>query len=121
MTATYFLYIFIGLIAGAFSGFFGIGGATVLIPIFVFLFGMSQHQAQGTALAVLLPPVFIFAVMKYYQYGYIRVKMALIIALAFSIGAYAGAYMVQGVGDAALKRAFGILLIVMGLRMVLVK
>ncbi len=118
---TYFSYIVIGLVAGAFSGFFGIGGATILIPIFVLMFGMSQHQAQGTALAVLLPPVFIFAVMKYYQLGYVKVKMALIIALAFSLGAYAGAYLVQGVGDMALKRAFGILLIIMGLRVVLVK
>ncbi|MFA5261232.1 MAG: sulfite exporter TauE/SafE family protein [Candidatus Omnitrophota bacterium] len=121
MSMTYLSYIFIGLLAGAFSGFFGIGGATILIPIFVLMFGMSQHQAQGTTLAVLLPPVFIFAVMKYYQHGHIQVKMALIIALAFSVGAYAGAHLVQGVGDVALRRAFGILLMIMGLRMLLVK
>jgi hypothetical protein len=84
---TLFLYILTGIVAGMFSGFFGVGGATVLIPIFVLVFGMSQHQAQGTALGVLLPPVFIFAVWKYYQCGYVQVKMALIIAAAFAVGA----------------------------------
>ncbi len=117
----YFLYILIGLVAGTFSGFFGVGGATMLIPIFVLMFGMTQHQAQGTTLAVLLPPVFLFAVLKYYQYGHVKVKMALMISLAFFAGAYLGACAVQGVEDTALKKAFGVLLILMGLRMLVFK
>ena len=110
-------YILIGLLAGAFSGFFGVGGATILIPIFVFFLGMSQHQAQGTALGVLLPPVFIFAVWKYYQMGYVQVRIAWVVAAAFTVGALVGAHLVQGVPDPTLRRAFGIFLVVVGLRM----
>jgi uncharacterized protein len=112
------LYIFIGLVAGVMSGLFGVGGAVLLVPAFVFLLGMSQHQAQGTALAVLLPPIFIFAVIKYYQHGFVQVKLAMIVALAFALGAYGGAVLAQIIPDALLRRAFGIFLILMGLRMV---
>jgi Sulfite exporter TauE/SafE len=49
------LYVLLGLIAGAFSGLIGIGGGVIIVPALVFLFGLSQHQAQGTTLALLVP------------------------------------------------------------------
>ena len=116
---TIMLYILTGLIAGLFSGFFGVGGATILIPIFAVVFGLTQHQAQGTALAVLLPPVFFFAVWKYYQHGHVKVSMALIIAVFFTLGAYLGAHSVQGVPANSLRRIFGIVLILIGIKMAL--
>ena len=48
-------YILLGLAAGVFGGMFGIGGATVLIPALVYFFGLTQHQAQGTTLAIMVP------------------------------------------------------------------
>ena len=57
------LYLILGLAAGVTSGFFGIGGATILIPILVFLFGLTQHQAQGTTLAIMVPPIGLLAAM----------------------------------------------------------
>jgi len=112
-----FLYIIIGIIAGVVSGFFGIGGGTILVPIFVLFLGMSQHMAQGTALAVMLPPVFALAVWQYYQRGQVDVKMAVIVALAFTVGALLGGHVVQNVPDSILKKGFGIFLILIGLRM----
>ena len=50
------LYLLLGLVAGTFSGLIGIGGGTIIVPVLVFLFGLSQHQAQGTTLALLVPP-----------------------------------------------------------------
>jgi uncharacterized membrane protein YfcA len=55
------LYLLLGFLAGTLSGMIGIGGGTIIVPILVFLFGMSQHQAQGTTLALLVPPIGILA------------------------------------------------------------
>ncbi|MCK5580099.1 MAG: sulfite exporter TauE/SafE family protein [Candidatus Omnitrophica bacterium] len=118
---TIFLYLIIGLLAGVFSGAFGVGGGVILVPTLAFLFGLTQHQAQGTALAVLLPPVFILAVWRYYQEGHVQVSMALIIACGFVFGALIGAHFVQGIPDVNLRKAFGILLVLIGIKMILGK
>ncbi len=115
---TQLLYVLVGLVGGAMSGAFGIGGGTIMVPALAVFFGLSQHAAQGTALAVMLPPVFILAVMRYYQEGHVNIAMAAFIALGFIFGALAGAHFVQGVADANLKRAFGILLVLVGIKMI---
>ena len=116
-----FLYILVGLLSGALSGAFGIGGGTIMVPALVLLFGMTQHQAQGTSLAVMLPPVFILAVWRYYQEGHVHVQTATFIALGFIFGALLGAHLIQNIPDAGLKRAFGIFLVLVGLKMALLK
>jgi len=113
----YVLYILIGLLSGVVSGFFGIGGGTVLVPAFVLFLGMSQHMAQGTALAVMLPPVFAFAVWEYYKQGFVDVRIAVVVALAFLVGALVGGFFVQNVPDAVLKKMFGVFLVLIGIRM----
>ncbi|MES2628050.1 MAG: TSUP family transporter, partial [Bacteroidota bacterium] len=58
MTAqTVLLLISIGLLAGILSGFVGVGGGIVVVPALVFFLGLSQHNAQGTSLALLMTPV----------------------------------------------------------------
>mgnify|MGYP001574352664 FL=1 len=115
------LYVLVGVIAGILSGAFGIGGGVIMVPLLVLWFGLTQHQAQGTALAVMLAPVFILAVMRYYAAGNVKVQMALFIACGFVVGALLGAHWIQGVPDAALKRAFGVFLILIGVKMVFLK
>ncbi len=118
---TYVLYVLVGVVGGVFSGAFGVGGGTVLVPAFVLLFGLTQHDAQGTALAVMLPPVFLLAVLRYYWAGHVKVPMALIIAVAFTMGAWLGAHFIQNVSDVNLRRAFGIYLVLIGLKMALMR
>ncbi len=115
------LYVLLGLIAGTLSGAFGIGGGAIMVPLLVLWFGLTQHQAQGTALAVMLAPVFILAVMRYYAAGNVNVQMALFIACGFVVGALLGAHLIQGIPDAALKRAFGVFLILIGIKMAVLK
>ena len=114
---TFALYLLVGLAGGILSGAFGIGGGTIMVPALVLLFGLSQHQAQGTALAVMLLPVFILPVMRYYSAGNVKIQMALFIAIGFTCGALLGAHFIQGVPDATLKKAFGVFLILMGIKM----
>lgn len=69
-------YILLGLVAGILSGLIGIGGGIIIIPVLVFIFGFSQHMAQGTTLALLVPPIGILAALMYYKQGYVDVKVA---------------------------------------------
>lgn len=114
-------YLGLGLVAGILGGAFGIGSGSIMIPAFVILFGMTQHQAQGTALAVMLPPVFLFAVLRYYYEGHINIPLAIFVAIGFTVGGLIGAHIVQGIPDINLKRAFGIYLLIVGIKFVLMK
>lgn len=115
------MYILLGLVAGTVGGALGLGGGAVMVPAMVLLFGLTQHQAQGTALAVMLPPVFLLAVMRYYYAGNVKVQMAVFIAIGFVVGALLGAHMVQGIPSLQLKRIFGIFLILIGIKMAFLK
>jgi len=116
-----FLYVLLGLTAGFFGGALGLGGGAIMVPALVLLFGLTQHQAQGTSLAVMLPPIFLLAVLRYYWAGHVKVQMALFIALGFIAGAFWGAHFVQGIPAAGLKKTFGIVLMLLGFKMALGK
>ena len=59
--------LLIGLSAGVLSGLVGIGGGIIMVPALVFFMNYTQHQAQGTSLAVLTLPVVILASIYYYN------------------------------------------------------
>jgi uncharacterized membrane protein YfcA len=111
----------IGLSAGIVSGLMGVGGAIIIVPALVFFFGLTQHQAQGTSLAVLLFPVGFLAFWNYYRQGYVNFKIALIVMLAFFVGGYLGSLVAVRVPEKLLKTAFGILIVFLGLRMIFKK
>ena len=77
------IYLLVGFIGGILSGAFGIGGGADMVPLLVLLFGLTQHQAQGRILAVLLAPVGILVVMRYYAAGNVEIQSAVFIALGF--------------------------------------
>ncbi|MBN2486700.1 MAG: sulfite exporter TauE/SafE family protein [Bacteroidales bacterium] len=113
------LLIVTGLIAGVISGGFGVGGGIILIPALVFLFGMSQHEAQGTSLAVFSVPIgFIIAATNYHKKGFINYKFAAILILSFVVGTYFGSLLSVNLPANTIKRAFGALIVVVGLKMV---
>jgi uncharacterized membrane protein YfcA len=72
------------------SGLVGLGGGVIIVPALVFLLGFSQHQATGTSLGILLLPAGIFAVLNYYQKGFIDVKVVLLIFVGFLAGGWLG-------------------------------
>ena len=112
------LYVLLGLFAGAFAGLFGVGGGLVMIPALTMLFKMTQHQAQGTSLAVLLMPVGIFAVWKYWQSGQVNLPVAGLICVGFVFGGLLGAHLAQGLSDLTMKRLFGCFLLIVALKMI---
>ncbi|MDD5194549.1 MAG: sulfite exporter TauE/SafE family protein [Candidatus Omnitrophica bacterium] len=114
-------YIVLGLLAGIASGLLGIGGGLILIPALVYIFGLTQHQAQGTTLALMIPPIGLLAALKYYQAGNVKLGMALFICLGFFVGGFLGATVVEKIPDILLKRIFGVILFLASLKMIFAK
>lgn len=116
-----FTLALIGISAGILSGLLGIGGAIIMVPALVFFFGMTQHQAQGTSLAILLFPVGFMAFWNYYKQGYVNFKIAIIVMLAFFVGGYLGSLAAVHLPARVLKVGFGLLIMVMGFRLIITK
>lgn len=110
----YLLLFLFGCAIGVMSGLMGIGGGIALVPGLVMLFHFTQQEAQGTSLAVLIPPIGIFAALVYYQNGYVRLPVAAWIALGFVLGALLGAKLVPRIPTGALHVAFGLVLLYVG-------
>jgi uncharacterized membrane protein YfcA len=116
-----FLYLLLGLIAGIFSGLIGIGGAVIIIPSMVLLFGLSQHMAQGTTLALMVPPIGLLAAWTYYKAGFVDLRIAGLICLGFFVGGLVGAEFATEINDKVLQKIFGVVLLLASLKMIFTK
>ena len=115
------ILIVIGIVTGAMAGMLGIGGAIIMIPALVFFMGFSQQMAQGTSLAVMLPPIGILAAYNYYKAGQVNITFAIILAVAFLIGSYFGSKLALTLPQPLLKKIFGVLLLLVAAKMLLSK
>jgi uncharacterized protein len=114
-----FLYILLGLVVGVLSGIVGIGGGILIVPGLVYLFHMNQHKAQGTSIAALLAPVGVLAFWEYHKAGNVDLKAGLLIALGFTLGGYFGGQWAQHIPELLLRRIFGTLVVMIGIRLLL--
>lgn len=112
------IYIVLGLVAGTLSGLIGIGGGIIIVPALVFLVGLSQHEAQGTTLALMVPPVGILAAWTYYKQGYVDLKIAALICIGFFVGGLIGAKIATALASAALEKVFGVVLLGIAIKMI---
>jgi len=115
------LFILLGLFTGVFSGVIGIGGGVIIVPALVFLFGFTQHYAQGTTMALLVPPIGILAAYTYYKNGYVNIQAAILICIGFVIGGLIGSKIAVSLPDAILKKVFGGVLLAIGFYMIIKK
>ena len=110
----------IGLVGGVTSGLFGIGGGIIMVPAMLLLLSppvRDIQQAVGTSLCVIIPTALMGA-WKHAQHDNIDWRTALIIAPLAIVGGYVGAWLTSTQLDAThLKRAFGILLIAVGVKL----
>ncbi len=111
----------IGSLAGILSGLFGVGGGIIMIPAMVYLLGFNQHLAQGTSLAVMLLPVSIFAAIQYYKTGNIDIKAAFWIMLALALTSFFGAKLGLSLNNMLLQKLFGIIMLIMSLKLIFAK
>lgn len=111
------ILLLIGLAAGVFSGILGIGGGIIIIPMLVYFLGFSQHQAQGTSLGLLLPPVGILAVLNYYKAGYVDIRASLIMVITFLIGSYLSSLLAIQLSDTIIKKIFAVFLLAYSIKL----
>jgi|TARA_B110000091_G_C13587942_1_gene379353 uncharacterized membrane protein YfcA len=88
--STLFILLTIGVLAGIASGFVGIGGGLIIVPGLIYFLGLDQHTAQGTSLALMLPPIGILAAMQYHSEQHVEWTYSAIIAVTFILGAWLG-------------------------------
>jgi len=108
---TQVLYVVLGVVAGMASGLIGIGGGIIVVPALIYIFGFSQHAAQGTTLAMLIPPIGLLAAWAYYKQGYANIPVAGLICLGFVLGGYFGAKLAIGFPEVILRKIFGVCLL----------
>lgn len=111
------LFLGTGLVAGVLGGFLGVGGGIIMIPILVYLAGFSQHLAQGTTLAAMVPPIGLMAAVAYWRAGNVNLSAAAMIAAGFFVGGWISGSLVQGVPEAVLRKAFAVLLVAVAVKM----
>jgi len=116
---TLLLLLCIGLLAGIASGFVGIGGGTIIVPALVLGLGLNQHMAQGTSLAMMIPPIGILAVMSYYKAGQIQLEYAGILALTFILGAWVGSKWALRINPSVVRLIFGLFMLFAAGRLIL--
>ena len=119
--STCIILIVIGILSGILSGVVGVGGGLIIIPLLIILLGLSQHEAQGTSLAVMLPPIGILAAINYHKAGFVKWEYAMIIAITLIIGGYFGSKYAVTLRPEIVKRVFGIVLLIGALKMIFSK
>jgi uncharacterized membrane protein YfcA len=114
--------LLVGLLTGIFSGFFGVGGGVILIPLIIYFFHLSPHQATGTSLLMLVAPIGLVGAWQFWNRGHINmdsVKMVGFILPGVFLGSFIGSNFALAVSGAVVQRGFSLLLIFAGARMFL--
>lgn len=116
---TIVLIILLGLAAGILGGMVGVGGGIIIVPALVYFLAFSQHQAQGTSLALMLFPVGILGVINYHRKGYVDFRYAGLLAIGFVVGSYLGSRFSLSLPQLTVKRIFAVIMLIVSLKMLL--
>ena len=116
--STFIILIIIGLLAGILSGLVGVGGGILMIPLLIIFLGLTQHEAQGTALFAMLPPIGILAAFNYYKEGFVKWEYAIVIAFTFVIGGYLGSKLSLSLPPQMVRRVFGVIMLLGAIKLI---
>ena len=106
-----------GFCVGILSGLLGVGGGVFMVPLMTGWFGFTQHAAQATSLAMIIPTA-LFSSVVYGLHGSVDLKFAAVLAAGSMMTAAQGARIMTHVPAARLKQIFGLMLVIVGIRMV---
>ncbi len=123
-TTTIIILIIIGISAGILSGLVGVGGGIIMVPLFVLFLGLTQHNAQGLSLAVMLPPVTFLAVYNYHTAGTggnIDWRIALTVSILFIIGGFIGSKIALQIDQRILRKIFGVFMLLVAVKLIFTK
>ena len=101
----------LGLVAGALSGLFGVGGGILFVPTLVLVVGLAQLPAQATSLAAMIPVVVVGA-WRQSSYGNVSWKSALLVGASSTAGVAGGSVLAHVLTEHVLRTLFASFLIV---------
>lgn len=105
MLIDFAMYAALGIALGALGGLFGIGGGLIAIPVLGLWFGLDQQMAQGTALVMSVPNVFV-ALYRYNQRNRIDWRQALPLVVMSFCFAWLGAMLAVGLDPSLIRWGF---------------
>jgi uncharacterized protein len=107
----------IGTAAGAFSGLFGVGGGTVIVPLLVVWLGYGEREATGTSMTAIIV-IAAFAVTLQAVYGNVDPDKAALVGVPAIGGAIAGTALQQRLPERAISLLFAVLLVVVAVELI---
>ena len=108
----------IGTAAGIFSGLFGVGGGTIIVPLLVVWLGYGEREATGTSMAAIIV-IAAFAVILQAAYGNVDPEKAALVGIPAIGGAIAGTALQQRLPERAISLLFAVLLVVVAVELIL--
>lgn len=100
----------IGLLAGALSGLFGVGGGILFVPALTLVGGLSQVHAEATSLLAIVP-VAALGTWRQHRYGNLRPRDALLVGALSAGGAVGGVALANVLPDRTLELGFAVLML----------
>ncbi|CQR73139.1 Sulfite exporter TauE/SafE [Sporomusa ovata DSM 2662] len=110
------LSIITGMITGILSGLLGIGGGAILVAIAISILNVSQHIAQGAALAAIVPTA-IVGVIKHHQNGLVNYKVGIYLIIGGCFGSFFGAHGANMLDEAMLRQVFSMFFGIIGIQL----
>lgn len=109
----------IGTFAGIFSGLFGVGGGTIIVPLLILWFGFGERLATGTSLAAIIVIGLLGAIAQGGIYGNVHWGTALWLSLPAVLGVLVGTALQQRISERAVALLFAGLLVVIAVELIL--
>lgn len=113
---TVLLLLLVGVLAGSVAASLGVGGGIIYVPVLVAVFGLAQHEAEGTSLAVIVPSALIAAIV-HSRAGRVDWRTVSLLAVGAIGGGFLGARAALALEPDLLQRLFGVLVAITALRM----
>ena len=112
------LYIICGFAIGIISGFLGIGGGAMFIPLFIYAFKMNMYQAVGTSLAV-IGPISIIGALSHHTKGNVDLGPVVFVAIAAAVGIALSGQLIHHIPELVLRRFFAVFLIIVAVKLLM--
>jgi uncharacterized membrane protein YfcA len=109
----------IGTLAGVFSGLFGVGGGTIIVPLLIFWFGYGERLATGTSLAAIVIIGLIGALAQGGFYGNVHLATGLMLSIPAAVGVVLGTAIQQRIPQRAVSYLFALLLVAIAVELIL--
>jgi uncharacterized protein len=109
----------IGTLAGVFSGLFGVGGGTVIVPLLIFWFGYGERLATGTSLAAIVLIGLLGALAQGGLYGNVHIGTGLLLSIPAIGGVVVGTAIQQRIPQRAVSLLFAVLLVAIAIELII--